>query len=186
MNKLTTLAIALSAAIMAPVHATTLKSTMDQSNKLSTQDVPAISAAKLERKASVGLYEKVDNVRIVPAYLADPAKTVSVQGTNAYVQANDGAVASDREGLWQGDVMRHSLRGEFATVSGNLVLIPAGDIDAVLNTFDLQMVQQFANGTVLVKPATATELQQLNDQLQASDLVKASKVEVLHKVVDAF
>ena len=82
--------------------------------------------------------------------------------------------------------MRHSLRGEFATVSGNEVLIPAGDIDAVLNTFDLQMVQQFANGTVLVKPATATELQQLNDQLQASDLVKASKVEVLHKVVDAF
>ncbi|WP_234399132.1 hypothetical protein [Pseudoalteromonas sp. T1lg75] len=189
MMKLTTLAMALGVMTLAPAQAAgpqaDFKKPVKQTPTI-TADVPSIRAADLGTKTSIGLFEKVDNMRSVPVYLADPANTISVQGDTAFVQAPRTTIEQSQPGLWAGDVVRHALQGDYASVSGNLIIIAGEHLETVLAQHQLKLLKEFANGTALVAPLQAVELTELNKALKSSPLVKASKLEILGKRVEAF
>ncbi|AXT31742.1 hypothetical protein D1819_13525 [Pseudoalteromonas tunicata] len=131
-------------------------------------------------------YVKIQGMKAIPEFLATPSEVAGNQGEYALINAS-----SDTEiqkGLFAGDVLRNSISGGLAVVTGNIAVHISSDdnLSKLTEQLGLTVVKDLGIGIVIVKSLKQVELKKLEAKIIASGLVTAAKLERLENLNQAF
>lgn len=131
-------------------------------------------------------YVKIQGMKAIPEFLATPSEVAGNQGEYALI--NTSSNTEIQKGLFAGDVLRNSISGGLAVVTGNIAVHISSDdkLSELTEQLGLTVVKELGIGIVIVKSLKQVELKKLEAKIIASGLVTAAKLERLENLNQAF
>ena len=168
---------------MSSVGAQDLKNELRHDMQTRVVDKPNMTVVN-SGAAKYGMYQLQPELVAVPQALANSGSNRQNIGNMSLVSRGTDSDVERMLEFRRNAVVQNSMTGEMGIVTGNISVLgkSADDMNSLLQQFNLKIVRSASStGVYIVQPVNDVELVSLLQQINASDLVRTARLDILEQ-----